>query len=834
MEPVILKACKNEYSFFRGMDETNKTNQTFKNYIYNNETNYFEECFHTCLFCSLMKSSSSESQHNCLACSDGYQKSYEYMGNCYKIDRNDNSDKIISNKGDESFTSVSSCLETSKKYKIKSTGECVSECPSISPYKKYTYQYIDFFKYDVDLSIPQCILEDEEVPKYLFRNLCLERCPLGTELNESNNECISLQDEETKLPYFINDIQIFTDFCTVYELLNNICRINYKIGDDLRNISNNIETIIYDDSLLGNESIVISGEYIDYEIITSDIDIGQRNNYNISYIDFGECENKLKNYYKIDNLLIFKYDVHINKSFPLKTEYKIFNPKTKKQLNLSICNDKKILVSAPLLLEKNCLDLYYEFLEKGIDIFNKDDRFFYDICKTFTTNVSTDIILSDRRKDYYQGNLYLCDKGCDFINYDINNNYVKCKCGIKYYTSDKIEIIDFNFKKEELSSFFNIKTYANVACLKCYYLLLKKEGFLFNIGNFLILFLLLLFILLMILLYRKFESNIKKFILEIIPLVNKSLNSDIARTPNNINLNKNRIIKNIEKKKEENKISIEKIEDKSVIKSSSNENISSHKLILKNMPKDNIFKGKDNDKKINNDNYIEKDILKDEELNNLEYEKAKIIDKRNFWQFYISLLMKKHLLLFSFIPVNDYNLMFIKICLFLFIFSLNFAVNALFFTDLTMHEIYKDKGVFNLLYQLPKILYSAIISAFLNVSIKFLVLSENNILKLKQSKTKEELNQKVEQTISCLKLKFNLFYIFGIIFLIIFWYYVSVFCATYKNTQIILIEDTLFSFLVLLLYPFALYIIPSFFRILSIKNKNSPLLYKISKIISLF
>ena len=337
----------------------------------------------------------------------------------------------------------------------------------------------------------------------------------------------------------------------------------------------------------------------------------------------------------------------------------------------------------------------------------------------------------------------------------------------------------------------------------------------------------------MILLYRKFESNIKKFILEIIPLVNKSLNNDIARTPNYIKLNKNRIIKNIEKK-EEKKISIEQIEDKSVIKSSSNENISSHKLILKNMPKDNIFKGNDNNKKINNNDYIEKDILKDEELNNLEYEKAKIIDKRNFWQFYISLLMKKHLLLFSFIPVNDYNLMFIKICLFLFIFSLNFAVNALFFTDHTMHEIYKDKGFFNLLYQLPKILYSAIISAFLNLSIKFLVLSENNILKLKQSKTKEELNQKVEQTISCLKLKFNLFYIFGIIFLIIFWYYVSVFCATYKNTQIILIEDTLFSLLVLLLYPFALYIIPSFFRILSIKNKNSPLLYKISKIISLF
>ena len=99
-----------------------------------------------------------------------------------------------------------------------------------------------------------------------------------------------------------------------------------------------------------------------------------------------------------------------------------------------------------------------------------------------------------------------------------------------------------------------------------------------------------------------------------------------------------------------------------------------------------------------------------------------------------------------------------------------------------MHKIYQDKGVYNLLYQLPKIMYSIIISSILNLLIKFLALSEKNILMLKQSKTKEELNQKAPQTLSCLKLKFNLFYIFGIIFLIIYWYYVSVFCVVYKNT----------------------------------------------------
>lgn len=190
------------------MDETNKTNcvpnnQTIKNYIYNDETNYFEECFQTCSFCSLMKSLSSNTNQNCLACSDGYQKSYEYMGNCYKIDINDNSDKIIINIEDESFILVNSCQETEKQYKINSTGECISECPTTSLYKKYTFQNVDFFDYDFEPSIPQYIIEDDEPPKYLFGYLCLEKCPLGTKLNNTNNECIcndiSLQDEETKL-----------------------------------------------------------------------------------------------------------------------------------------------------------------------------------------------------------------------------------------------------------------------------------------------------------------------------------------------------------------------------------------------------------------------------------------------------------------------------------------------------------------------------------------------------------------------------------------------------------------------------------------------------------
>ena len=58
-----------------------------------------------------------------------------------------------------------------------------------------------------------------------------------------------------------------------------------------------------------------------------------------------------------------------------------------------MCNDNKILINAPLLLNNYNLDLYKNFTEKEIDFFNKNDIFYRNIYKTFSTNESTDIIL---------------------------------------------------------------------------------------------------------------------------------------------------------------------------------------------------------------------------------------------------------------------------------------------------------------------------------------------------------------------------------------------------------------------------------------------------------
>ena len=225
----------------------------------------------------------------------------------------------------------------------------------------------------------------------------------------------------------------------------------------------------------------------------------------------------------------------------------------------------------------------------------------------------------------------------------------------------------------------------------------------------------------------------------------------------------------------------------------------------------------------------------DEELNNLKYELALKFDKRSYCNYYISLLRTKHNIMFTFFNNSDYNSKIIKIDLFLFNFTLYYAVNTLFFNDSTMHQIYEDKGSFDITYQLPQIIYSSLISAIFSILLNILALSEGLILNFKKEKNKKDLNIKIKSLDNKIKIKFILYFILSTLFLLFFWYYISMFCAIYINTQLHLIKDTLISYSSSLIYPFFIYLIPGLFRIPSLSNKKNKkeYLYNLSKLIQL-
>ena len=179
---------------------------------------------------------------------------------------------------------------------------------------------------------------------------------------------------------------------------------------------------------------------------------------------------------------------------------------------------------------------------------------------------------------------------------------------------------------------------------------------------------------------------------------------------------------------------------------------------------------------------------------------------------------------------NSYS---IKVLLLFFNFSSCFAMNALFFNDNTIHQIYEDEGDFNFLYQLPQIVYSTLISYFIDNLTSYLALSEDDIIELKQDKSFENLNEKKRRIKNTLIIKFISFFIINIFFILLFWYYLSCFCAVYINSQYHLIKDTLISSSTSYIMPLGTNILTALLRIYSLKgyNKNKSLLFRLSKLL---
>ena len=657
-----------------------------------------------------------------------------------------------------------------------------------------------------------------------------------------------------KLPYEIIETKECVETCTNEEFINKKCKINKFSENNINIITEKLRSLI-NEVTDSNYDVIIDGNNIIYEVTTSST---KKEHRNVSLIDFGECEKILKEKYEIDYLLIFKMDVKLNDSYPTFVEYEVYSPENKTKLDLSFCENTQIDIYVPLNLDNDTNDLYNSMNKNGFDIFNVNNSFYNDVCIPFTSNDGTDMTLNDRQNTYYNDNITLCESSCIYKSYNSTNGKAKCQCSVK---TNITEMKTISYDKIDIDVLLDIKTFSNIELIKCFKLTFSKEGLNKNYGSLIIIIMTTIFISLII----TNNLNQRKYISKIIRLALKANNvRNPIRKKNSRNklliYNNNQSIRNlIETNSNKSK---NKIKKKSLFQIQNYNNIN----IIRNT---NIILGNDKKAKIKYNKHVVKKTISrksntdieiypfkekkniigklqsnnlkglkynDLELNTLLYEEAILIDKRTYWQYYLSLIKTKHIVLFIFIPYNDYNLITIKISLFIFNFCLYFTVNAFFFTDSTMHKIYKDKGFFDIANQLPHILYSTLISAFINMGIKKLALSDKTIIGLKRMKiNREEMLKKSCELYKTLMIRFNLFFFIGFLFLAFFWYYISAFCAVYKNTQTILIENTLMCFLFTLIYPFIFSLLPGIFRIPSLKKskENKQCLYTIGNILAL-
>ena len=96
-------------------------------------------------------------------------------------------------------------------------------------------------------------------------------------------------------------------------------------------------------------------------------------------------------------------------------------------------------------------------------------------------------------------------------------------------------------------------------------------------------------------------------------------------------------------------------------------------------------------------------------------------------------------------PNKDFNLIVAKISLLLLTYLLYFNINGFFFSDKTMNKIKKDKGEFNLFFQILQTLYSTIISAIINMLLKRLFYLKNKYYLIKQEIDFKKIEKKLKK-----------------------------------------------------------------------------------------
>ena len=697
--------------------------------------------------------------------------------------------------------------------------------------------------------------------------------------------------------------------CTAKYIIEGVCKgeLTDEMADEIyAYVKTNLINSNYteENTLIKTPSVAFQLTSLDYQ---------KNNNLNLSIVDLGQCEIKLKKHYTIseeDDLIIFKIDIQDSDKSLTYVQYEIYHPFTLEQLDLTVCQNEIINITIPANLDSETINIYQNLQNSGYNLFNSNDKFYNDICSKYSSINNTDILLIDRKTDFYDkyANITICQKNCNLQSYHDNSKSVSCFCYAQSNDTDMDLNIQPNFYFNGMKNIFlNYLNNSNFRVIKCYKIAIDFTSIFENIGRIIMSIIVFAFIILFIIflikgnkqlsLYikgilnaklrnKKEKNNLKnesnkKLVNKIKIKMNKPNNKSNYKSSKNKNKNndsnKKKNIKNkkksisnpiINKKikiNENNKTkSLRNLKIKKSKNSFTNNNSSSpSKNYLINQNNSSYKKLKNNLKLIknnivvynivnnfNNNNISKKETIKfkqnneilkpikyslnDHELNTLEYNKAVIIDKRSYCQYYCSLLKKKHLILFAFLPVNDYNLQYIKIMLFLLSFSLYFCINGFFFSDETMHQIYINYGLINYLNQIVSIVYSSLIPAVINTILKLLSLSENDILRIKNHKG-SKLIKTAKQIENCLKIKYIIFFIICYALLFFFWYFISCFCGVYKNTQIVLITDTFISFGLSLIYPFGLYLLPGIFRISALKSKkkDKKCLYKFSNLVAL-
>ena len=376
----------------------------------------------------------------------------------------------------------------------------------------------DNYKYLIEEK-NQCVSDCKLFPDFPidFQKKCYNSCPLN--ISEISNEKRLYNDIKCPkdLPYLLIENQKCINSCSLSQIINKKCKLNFNIDNKIdekesqeKMVENVREEIINGLNTSGidkGDDIIIQENDVTLTISKTDNQLNQINSKtNTTNIDLGKCESKLKEHYNIsenDSLYILKMDIKQAEYKIPKIQYEVYYPLNNDSklclLNLSICEDIDIDIYLPLELKEN------------INLYDPNSDFYNDICNTYTSENGTDLTLADRKKNYINNNLAICEENCFLKEYNENIGKAKCSCETKTEFINKISENVLN-KEDLLKNFVDFNNIFNLKVLKCINLILSTKSLKENYANIILIILVILNFICLILFICNYKNDFTFYI----------------------------------------------------------------------------------------------------------------------------------------------------------------------------------------------------------------------------------------------------------------------------------------------------------------------------------
>ena len=611
-------------------------------------------------------------------------------------------------------------------------------------------------------------------------------------------------------------------------------------------------------------SVIVKGQHANFQITTTKREVLDRYNNDLSGLDLTQCENILKEIYNIDQdaeLIIVKFIMDDGQTL----KYDIYNPYTREKLNLTYCENTTTDVYVHYVMDEKTEQIYNNLKEQGYDPLDLFDKFYREICTPYTSENGTDVLLDDREEFIYTSlvNATVCPIGCNYSEFYVKKKYIKCECDTN---TSGIEELDLDHLSAENigNSFLTTLQATNWKVMRCYNLVFNLKIFVHNYGSILIFILFIIYVLFIIYFCFKEINPLKVKVSKIIfdeteELKEKETLSIKYKTKSEPKVKEKIKYKKTHYPPKKAKSRFAKSEynstyEKNVVKTEEKKLVDLKRKALKNSTKKtelidgtsrknikNIDHLIDKEKKVKfNDKKIKMKNMDNFELNNLDFYDACELDKRTCCKTYLSILMREHFALITFVAWNDYNLFYIKIERFFILFCVDMTMSGLFFVHESMHKKYTQGENLTFVQKLPQILFTLIAAHIIEVLLCYLSLTDTHVYQIKALPIKDKKNgKKIMDILSLIQRKLTSFVIVTFILFLFFWYFISAFCAVYQNTQKIYLRDSMISFAISLIDPFIIYGFTSLLRCISLtkicrKNCCGKCLFKTSDIIPIF